>query len=208
MSTPRFISLEGTEGAGKTTAMQVITAWLEARGHRFEVMREPGGTALAERIRDLVLGDVQETVHPSTELLLMFAARSQLINERIKPALTAGKWVISDRFVDSSAAYQTGGRGIDPAHLEYLTTWIVGDCMPDLTVWLDLPVATGLDRTTQRGGAADRIERQQAAFFEQVRARYVALAAANADRIARVDAAVPAAAVAQQIEALLSDRFE
>lgn len=168
----RFITLEGLEGSGKSTNLAHLKARLEAAGKPVLVTREPGGTAIGEQIRKLLLDHRNDGMHPDTELLLMFAARAQHVQQVILPALKAGTWVISDRFTDASYAYQGGGRGMPEERIAVLESFVQGALQPDLTIILDLPVATGLERAGKRS-APDRFEREQAAFFERVRQVYL-----------------------------------
>jgi len=203
---PRFVSLEGGEGAGKTTVMEALRVALQRDGFEVVCTREPGGTPLAEQIRGLLLATRHEPLAAETELLLMFAARAQHVRETIQPALERGAWVISDRFTDSSYAYQGGGRGLDMAFIAELERRVVG-LQPGLTLLLDLGVGAGRERTRGRDHAAgngpDRIEREHDDFFERVRAAFLARAAADPQRIRVIDAARPAAVVAEDALALL-----
>lgn len=191
----RLITLEGGEGAGKTTVLGALRDALRAAGEEVVCTREPGGTPLAEQIRGLLLGGDHEPPAPEAELLLMFAARAQHVRETILPALARGAWVLSDRFTDSSYAYQGGGRGLDPGFIAELERRVVG-IEPGLTLLLDIGVAHGRERTRGRDLYPDRIEREQDAFFERVRAAFHARAAAAPDRIRVLDADQPAAQVA------------
>jgi dTMP kinase len=189
-SAPKFITLEGIEGVGKSTAMRFIADYLSPRLDRPLVQtREPGGTPLAERIRDLALKTEDEKVYPDTELLLMFAARAQHINKVIFPALQAGQWVLSDRFVDASYAYQGAGRGIDLDKIATLERLVLGDFEADLVIILDAPVEVGLQRAHQRS-APDRFESERAEFFERVRSCYLQRAAQDPSRYRVVDASL------------------
>jgi dTMP kinase len=204
---PRFVSLEGGEGAGKTTVMEALRVFLQRDGFEVVCTREPGGTPLAEQIRGLLLDTRHEPPAAETELLLMFAARAQHVREAILPALERGAWVISDRFTDSSYAYQGGGRGLDMAFIAELERGVVG-LQPGLTLLLDLGVGAGRERTRGRDQAAggngpDRIEREHDAFFERVRATFLARAAAEPRRFRVIDAARPADAVASDALAAL-----
>ena len=199
---PRFVSLEGGEGAGKTTVLDALRAALGADGSEVVCTREPGGTPLAEQIRGLLLDTHHEPPAPETELLLMFAARAQHVRETILPALQRGAWVVSDRFTDSSYAYQGGGRGLDPAFIAELERRVVG-LQPGLTLLLDLGVPQGRDRARGRDAAPDRIEREHDAFFERVRAAFLQRAAAHPDRIRVIDATRAADAVAADAVAQL-----
>jgi dTMP kinase len=162
--------------------------WLQARGLPAVLTREPGGTPLAERVRELVLTPAAEPIPPAAELLLMFAARSINVANLIRPALARGEWVICDRFTDATRAYQGAGRGLDAASIEALATLVHADLSPDLTLLLDLPVAVGLTRAQARRGQADRFEQERGPFFERVRAAYLSLARAEAPRFCVVDA--------------------
>ena len=201
-----FITLEGIEGAGKTTVARYILEWLQARGQPALLTREPGGTPLAERVRELVLKPDGEAIPPAAEMLLMFAARSLHLANLIRPALARGEWVICDRFTDATRAYQGGGRGLDRRAIDSLAQLVHPDLQPDLTLLLDLPVATGMARALARRGQTDRFEQEQAAFFERVRAAYLELARSDAGRFCIVDAAraLPAvqASVAQALAGL------
>jgi dTMP kinase len=183
-----FITLEGIEGAGKSTVARYILEWLQSRGERAVLTREPGGTPLAERVRELVLKPDGEAIPPEAEMLLMFAARSLHLANLIRPALARGEWVICDRFTDATRAYQGGGRGLARVAIESLAQLVHADLQPDLTLLLDLPVATGMARAQARRGQTDRFEREQAAFFERVRAAYLELARTDPHRFCIVDA--------------------
>ena len=184
---PRLVSLEGGEGAGKTTVLAALHAALAASGDEVVVTREPGGTPLAEKIRGLLLQPGDEAVAAETELLLMFAARAQHVREVVRPALQRGAWVLCDRFTDSSHAYQGGGRGLDPAFIELLEQRVVG-IRPGLTLLLDIDVARGRERIRGRDPQPDRIERERDAFFERVRSTFLARAAAEPGRFRVIDA--------------------
>jgi dTMP kinase len=188
-----LISLEGGEGAGKTTVLVALRARLEARGHAVVGTREPGGTPAGEAIRALLLDPAQPLV-PNTELLLMFASRAQLVETLVEPALARGDMVLADRFTDASFAYQGGGRGLPMGVIADLERVFVGR-VPDFTLLLDLDVQAGLARARSRGAPADRIEREKDEFFERVRGAYRARAAAQPQRIAVVDASQPVEAV-------------
>jgi dTMP kinase len=185
----RFISLEGIEGAGKSTLARALEATLVARGLTVKLTREPGGTPLAERLRALVLERGAERISAEAETLLMFAARAVHVENLIRPALSGGAWVICDRFTDATRAYQGAGRGVDAELIERLAHTVHGNLWPHRTVLLDLPVDTGLARAHKRAGAGDRFEDEDRRFFERVRARYLALAAAEPTRVRVVDAA-------------------
>lgn len=187
---PRFVSLEGGEGAGKTTVLSALHAELASRGGEVVVTREPGGTPLAEKIRALLLQPGDEEVAAETELMLMFAARAQHVRGTVLPALERGAWVLSDRFTDSSHAYQGGGRGLDAALIDTLEQRVVG-IRPGLTLLLDIDVARGRERIRGRDPSPDRIERERDAFFERVRAGFLARAAAEPGRFRVIDASRP-----------------
>ena len=197
----RFITLEGGEGAGKSTQLQTVAACLTAAGIPFLTTREPGGTPRAEAIRGLLLSPGEaEPMASETELLLMFAARAQHVRQRIEPALAAGTWVLCDRFTDATRAYQGGGRGLDLSQIEALAAWVHGDCWPDLTLLLDVSAVQGLARAEKRS-AKDRIEQEALAFFERVRAHYLAQAEAEPERFRVIDAAPAEATVTAQVKA-------
>ena len=202
--TARFITLEGGEGVGKTTNLDFIEHYLRSRGIDVLRTREPGGTPMGEGVRDLLLQS--GTMDRWAELLLVFAARAQHISEVIRPALAAGQWVLSDRFTDASHAYQGGGRGLDPAVIEQLETWVQQGLQPDLTLLLDAPVELGMARARRRG-QTDRFEAERLDFFKNVRAAYLARAERFPERIRRVDAsgslAEVQARIALHLEALL-----
>lgn len=201
----RFISIEGLEGAGKSTQLAVLEHWVAERHGAPLVTREPGGTPLAEQIRDLVLGHHTETMDAWTELLLVFAARRQHVTGKIRPALERGRWVVSDRFTDATYAYQGGGRGIDWQRIQALESLVLEDFQPDLTLWLDCPAEVGLARARQRG-ELDRIERENVAFFDRCRAAYERRHREQPDRIVRLDAAQSIEAVSADLIAVLEER--
>lgn len=201
--TGRFITVEGIEGVGKSTNLVFIEQRLRAAALDVVVTREPGGTPLGEAIRGLLLDHRQERMSDDTELLLMFAARAQHLQEVIRPALSEGRWVLCDRFTDATYAYQGGGRGIGAERIAALETWVQGDLRPDATLLLDVPVAQGLARAGGRG-ELDRFEREQAAFFERVREAYLAMAARYPARYRIIDASQPLAQVQAQLAAALA----
>jgi dTMP kinase len=186
----RFITLEGGEGVGKSTNLAFVAGLLEAAGCELLVTREPGGTPLAERIRDLIVTPATETVPPLAELLLVFAARAIHLEGAIRPALAAGRWVLCDRFTDASYAYQGAARGLGDAPVRWLETHVQGALRPDLTLLLDADPAVGLARAGARG-AADRFEQERLEFFRRVRAGYLERARAEPQRIRVVDASKP-----------------
>lgn len=190
----RLITLEGGEGAGKSTLLAGLREHFARSGLDVVYTREPGGTPVGEAVRALVLDPAYRGVAAETELLLMFAARAQLVRDVLRPALAAGRWVLCDRFTDASYAYQGGGRGVDMARIAELERIATAGLKPDLTLLLDLPVANGRARASQRGGA-DRIEVEYDDFFERVRATYHARAQAEPTRFRVIDATLPAADV-------------
>ena len=199
-----FLTLEGIEGAGKSTLARFIGAWLEREGIAVRLTREPGGTALAERVRQIVLERGTEPVSPVTETLLMFAARALHVHGLIRPALARGEWVVCDRFTDATRAYQGSGRAVDPALIEALAQAVQEEVVPDLTLLMDLPAPVGLARARARAeSGADRFEAETVGFFEKVRAGYLALAAAEPQRFRVIDAAAPLAQVERQVGAVL-----
>ena len=203
---PRFVSLEGGEGAGKTTVLRALREALAADGSEVVSTREPGGTPLAEKIRGLLLDPAHEPAAAETELLLMFAARAQHVRETIAPALARGAWVISDRFTDSSYAYQGAGRGLDVADIAALERHYVG-IEPALTLLLDLDVRQGRERTRGRDLVPDRIEAERDDFFERVRAGYLERARQAPARFRVIDATRPAEVVAADaVRVLLAAR--
>jgi dTMP kinase len=204
----RFVTMEGIEGVGKSTQVARLSAALLAKGIAHVVTREPGGTALAECIRDVVLTARDEALPATAELLLMFAARAVHLKNLIEPNLRAGRWVICDRFTDATYAYQGGGRGVSTEQIRELETMVQGALRPDLTVLLDAPVVNALTRARSRnaGAPADRFEREKSEFFERVRDAYLARAAADPARIAVVDATRSADEIGANILALLEAR--
>ena len=186
MNRGRFITVEGIEGVGKSSNIDVLVEHIENAGLDVLTTREPGGTPVAEDIRKLLMDRGDEPIPEITELLLMFAARSLNVNNVILPALQAGRWVVCDRFSDSSRAYQGGGRGLPMEIIDNLADWVHGDVNPDVTILLDAPVEVGMARAGKRG-APDRIEREKHAFFERVRECYLNLAAREPDRFVVID---------------------
>lgn len=200
-----FITLEGTEGVGKSSNLAFIQNWLINRGKQLVVTREPGGTPFAEEIRQLLLAPREEQVSDDSELLLMFAARAQHVAQKIRPALQNGFVVLSDRFVDASYAYQGGGRGISMQRLDELSQWTLQGFLPDLTFLLDMAPADALERAKKRGDL-DRFEQEQQAFFERVRNVYLQRAKADPKRIAVINAAQTLEQVQQDIAHVLEQR--
>lgn len=187
MNSGKFITFEGIEGVGKSTNIAHFTATLEAAGREVLTTREPGGTPLAERIRDMVAEHGDEAMPDVAELLLVFAARALHVNNVILPALAAGTWVVCDRFTDSSRAYQGGGRGLPQSDIDRLADWVHGDVWPDLTILLDAPVETGIERAGRRSDP-DRFESEHLGFFERVRESYLRLAENEPGRFVVIDA--------------------
>lgn len=197
-----FITLEGPEGAGKSTNREYLAERLRAEGIEVLLTREPGGTPLAERIREVLLTPGDEVMNADTELLLVFAARAQHLAEVIRPALAKGVVVLCDRFTDSTYAYQGGGRGLSLERIATLETFVQGDLRPDLTLVFDLPVEVGLARASARG-RLDRFELEGRVFFDAVRSAYLKRAEADPKRYRLIDAAQPLAQVQQSLDALL-----
>ncbi|WP_404339895.1 dTMP kinase [Pseudoalteromonas mariniglutinosa] len=204
--TAKFIVIEGLEGAGKSTAIALCQQFLTSQQIEFINVREPGGTPLAESLRDIVKAEHQESVASETELLLMYAARSQLVHNIIRPALAKGKWVLGDRHDLSSQAYQGGGRGIDRTTLQTLSAMVLKGLQPDLTIYLDIDPVIGLARAKGRG-TLDRIEQEAVSFFERTRARYLELAESD-ERIKTVNANQDIAAVHRDITQVLEYFFQ
>jgi len=198
MQNGKFITLEGSEGSGKTTNMLAIKKFLEQQGIEVVVTREPGGTPIAEKIRNLLLDKENSALCSDAELLLMFAARSQHLNELILPALEQGKWVISDRFTDASFAYQGAGRGLSWERITVLKEWVQGGVTPNRTLLFDLPVEVGMARAKKRG-PADRFEEEQIQFFEKVRQGYLLLVENEPQRFQIIDAEKTIEAVQSQV---------
>ncbi len=202
-----FITLEGPEGAGKSTNREYLAERLRAAGIEVLLTREPGGTPLAERIRDVLLTPVEEVMNADTELLLVFAARAQHLATVIRPALERGAVVLCDRFTDSTYAYQGAGRDLSLARIAALEDFVQGELRPDLTLVFDLPVDVGLARASARG-RLDRFEQEGQAFFQKVREAFLARAAAAPQRYVLVDAAQPLAQVQQSLDSLLPQLLE
>lgn len=208
MKTGKFITLEGIEGAGKSSCMAVLHKLLLEAGHEVLLTREPGGTPLGEDLRELLLGHKHTGMADDTELLLMFAARAEHLRNKIEPALNSGTWVLCDRFTDATYAYQGGGRKLDMQRIKQLEDWVQQGLGPDLTLLLDLPVATGLERAGKRS-APDRIELEADHFFQRVRDAYLNIAAAEPTRVKIIDASRDLSDVtlqlAEQIKPILKD---
>lgn len=201
MERGKFITLEGMDGAGKTTQLEWLRTRLLARGTPLTVTREPGGTPLGEALRKLLL-DCGESRHPETEALLMFAARREHILQVIEPALASGRWVLCDRFTDATYAYQAGGSGMAWERVSALEQWVQGELRPDLTLYFDLAPEIGRARA-QQARAPDRFEREQHAFYERVRAAYLRRASEHPDRIRVIDAARTIADVQKELEEII-----
>lgn len=201
MAKGRFITLEGIDGAGKSTQHAWLVDTLRARGHTVVATREPGGTPLGEKLRALLLA---EPMHLETEALLMFAARREHIAQVIAPALARGDWVVCDRFVDASFAYQGGGRGLAEAKLQALKEWTLGDFAPDLTLVFDAPVEVALQRLRANTPNPDRFEQEQADFFHRVRDAYLAIAAREPGRVRVIDANQALAEVSKELEEVIA----
>jgi dTMP kinase len=203
----KFITVEGIEGTGKSTNIDFLTGLIEKRG--FEVLRtrEPGGTPMAEQIRQLLLDHDQENLPAIAELLLFFASRSLHLSNTIIPSLQQGKWVVCDRFTDASRAYQGSGRGLDLDRIERLAEWVQEGVEPDMTLLLDAPAEIGMVRAAARGNG-DRMDNEELAFYQRVRAGYLTLADMHPERFAVVDASRPLADVQVSIEAELETLFD
>lgn len=206
MQRGKFLTIEGTEGVGKSTNLAFVRDWLQAKGIEVVVTREPGGTPLAEEIRGVLLAKREEVVDETAELLLVFAARAQHLAGVIKPALARGAWVLSDRFTDATYAYQGGGRGLSKEVISQLEILVQGELRPDLTLILDIDVETGLNRARQRG-ELDRFESETIGFFERVRSAYKARAAASPNRYAVVDADQELISVQADIDDVLTQLY-
>lgn len=194
----RFITVEGIEGAGKSTQMDVIGQFLDAKGIRVVVTREPGGTLLSEAVRELLLNPDNRGMSTDAELLLVFSARAEHLHKVIRPALESGDWVLSDRFTDATFAYQGGGRGIEAARIAALEEWLQGGLAPDLTLLLDVSVEAGMARIAGRG-QPDRFEREDREFFQRIRASYLQRAAAEPRRFRRIDATASLDQVSREV---------
>jgi dTMP kinase len=202
-----FVTVEGIEGVGKSTAMAFLESVLSEHGVSLVRTREPGGTALGEKLRELLLECSNEVVAPTAELLMMFAARAQHIEQLIRPTLSKGQWVLCDRFTDATFAYQGRGRGLGDELVAGLEDMVQGELRPDLTVLLDAPVEIGLERARGRG-APDRFEREDMAFFERVRQAYLERAARSGGRYRVIDASRDLPAVQASLRAFVEELFQ
>lgn len=200
----RFITFEGIDGAGKSSQIAAVVALLREFGVDVDQTREPGGTPLGERLRELVL---HESMHLETEAMLMFAARCEHLAARIMPALASGRWVVSDRFSDATYAYQVGGRGLDRARFEALEKWVHPGFQPDLTLVFDLPPEVAAARLANTGNAPDRFERERQSFFERVRAAYLERAERAPERIRVIAADRPENVIRTELEAIVRERW-
>jgi len=200
MNTAKFITFEGVDGAGKSTHLLWFAETLRRRGLDVLVTREPGGTPLGENLREILLN---QPMHPETEVLLMFAARLEHIEQVIKPALQRGTWVVSDRFTDASFAYQGGGRGVPLSKLEQLERWVQGDLQPDLTLLFDIPVEVARQRLSNNA-TLDRFEQEQESFFERVRHSYLDRCNKSPRRFARIDASQTQEKVKVKLQEILA----
>lgn len=204
MSFGKFITLEGGEGAGKSTCVPLIEEEIKKAGFNVLLTREPGGTEFSEKIREILLAPTNTLIHEDTELLLMFAARAQHLKEKIIPALKQGTYVVCDRFTDATFAYQGGGRGVDKKRIEILEQWVQGDLRPDITILFDIPVADGLARASKRSDP-DRFEQEKMDFFERVRDNYLSAADAQPDRFRVIDASKSLADVTSQLSSVMKN---
>ena len=202
----QFITLEGVEGAGKSTQKDALCELLDANGIRYIQTREPGGTPYAENIRALLLGSSDEAPQAKTELLLMFAARAQHLETKILPALKRDIWVVCDRFTDATYAYQGGGRGLPSVWIQTLEKLVQGERVPDLTLFFDVPVEIGLERADRRGNL-DRIESEDIEFFERVRRTYKEIATRDSGRVITLDATVDVERLTQEMTSRLMSRW-
>lgn len=200
----RFITFEGIDGAGKSSQIEAVVSVLRQRGIAVEQSREPGGTPLGERLRDLLL---HEPMHLETEAMLMFAARREHVARLIEPALSAGRWVVCDRFSDATFAYQVGGRGLDAAKFDVLESWVHPGLQPDLTLLFDLPPEVAASRVRSTGVNPDRFEREQRDFFVRVRDAYLERARRAPQRICIIDADRSPEQIRAQIEAIVAERW-
>lgn len=204
MSQGRFITIEGIEGAGKSTCMQLVAEQIRDASLELVETREPGGTELGEALRELLLGHKHTGMADDAELLMMFASRAEHLNRKILPALQQGQWVLCDRFTDATYAYQGAGRGISTQRIAELENWVQGDLRPHLTIIMDLPVEMGLQRAGKRS-APDRFESEAFEFFEKVRQGYLDIAAKNPHRVQTVDASRSLGQVSDDIAQCIRD---
>ncbi|MEQ8428377.1 MAG: dTMP kinase [Gammaproteobacteria bacterium] len=204
-NTGKFITLEGIEGAGKSTMLNFISEQLQQAGNEVVVTREPGGTRVGEKLREILLDNSNTQLSDDAELLIIFAARAQHLQQVIRPALNAGQYVLCDRFTDASYAYQGGGRNMSTERIRQLEDWAQQGLKPDLTILFDLDVATGLRRAGKRGDA-DRFEQEHVDFFERIRQCYIDRASAEPERFRVIDAASTVDNVKQQILEVLKDK--
>ncbi|CAB9542569.1 Thymidylate kinase (EC [Bathymodiolus brooksi thiotrophic gill symbiont] len=202
MQKGKFITIDGVEGAGKSTQIDFICQYLADKGINVALTREPGGTEIGEKIRTLLLSNSTGEMHADTELMLMFAARNEHIQNKIIPTLNQGNWVLSDRFTDASYAYQGGGRGLDIARIAQLEQWVMRNFAPDMTLLLDVPVEIGMQRVESRG-EKDRIEQESLDFFNRVRNAYIARSERYPERIKLIDSSQTTEHTQQQINAIL-----
>ena len=199
----RFLTFEGIDGAGKSSQIEAAVAHLRRRGHQVVQTREPGGTSLGERLRELLL---HQPMHLETEAMLMFAARREHLETLILPALARGEWVVSDRFTDATYAYQVGGRGLDRCRFEVLERWVHAGFQPDLTLLFDIEPAIAAERLAGAGSAPDRFEREQVDFFARVRKAYLERAGEAGGRIRVIDASAPVAVIRERVMAAVDLR--
>ena len=202
MSKGKFITIDGVEGAGKSTQIDLICSYLHRKGIEVVRTREPGGTEVGEKIRSVLLDVENQEMHSDTELLLMFSSRNELIQNKIIPALNDGYWVVSDRFTDASFAYQGGGRMLNLDRIAELEDWVLGDFKPDLTLLLDVSVEVGMARIESRA-AKDRIELEEREFFERVRSVFISRSEAFPERIKLIDASGAVDDIHSKIRALI-----
>ncbi|RUM81356.1 MAG: dTMP kinase [Candidatus Thioglobus sp.] len=202
MERGKFITIDGVEGAGKSTQITFICDYLKAKGVKVILTREPGGTDVGEKIRTLLLSNSTGKMHADTELMLMFAARNEHIQNKIMPALGRGDWVLSDRFTDASYAYQGGGRGLDVERIAQLEQWVLQDFTPDMTLLLNVPVEIGMSRVESRG-KKDRIELEATDFFNRVRQAYIDRSEQFPERIKLIDSSQTVEHTKQQIKVIL-----
>ena len=199
----KFISIEGVEGAGKSTQVSFIQDYLTSLGKIVVVTREPGGTELSEKIRNLLLDPSSNSMANDTELLLMFASRAEHVSQVINPALHRGDWVLCDRFLDATYAYQGGGRGIERQRIQQIADWTLRGLIPDLTLLFDLPVELGLERVLERKEDMDRFEQEKIDFFQKIRKSYLKSAKAEPNRIKILDASLSIIKIQEQLTQLI-----